>query len=203
MFQQNLSASRRAQLSGLAFGLALLLVGSSQAQEGEAASSTQVEVQQANAPAEQVIVTGQRTLRSLVNEAAIETENFYNRLNLVLDNPDFEISCRNENPPGSNISRKVCRMRYQEDLESRSALSAIQGFGTTDEGIMVFDGTSFDQQPELLRMQRQFETELLQAVNSDPELNASVVRLLRLKAAVDTFESPSQQERRLEREASE
>ena len=42
----------------------------------------------------------------------------------------------------------------------------------------------------------------VQAVNADPQLNASVVRLMQLKAAVDNYESTRQEERR-ERQAGE
>jgi hypothetical protein len=181
------------------------MLGSAQAQEegdDAAPAGSQVIVQQATGPIEEVVVTGQRTISSLRNEAGRETESFYQRLNAVIDKPEFEIRCQNENPPGSNISRRVCRTRYQEDLMSRAALSTIQGFGSTEEGELVFNGSPFDSQPEMVRMQQQFEQEILQAVNTDPQLNESVVRLMQLKAAVESYETPRQERRNAEREAS-
>lgn len=195
VFERYSAWSRRERVSGSVLALGLLLAAGVRAQNadpGDAAAGPSTAAPEAD---EEVIVTGQRTLRSLINEAGIETENFYARLNVVLDKPEFEIHCQNEYPPGSNISQRVCRTRYQEELESRSALSAIQGFGTTDEDQIVFSGSSFDQLPVALQMQQEFEKEVVEAVNTDPELNRSVVRLLQLKAAVESYQSPRQQER--------
>jgi len=165
-----------------------------------------VQPQQNSGSVEEIIVTGQRSFNSLIREAGIETENFYARLNEVLDIPDFEITCRNEYPTGSNISTRRCRMRYQEELDSRAALSAIQGVENitdVDSGEVtgsVFRGTPYDILPEARQKMQEFETVVVEAVNSDPQLNASVVRLMQLKAAVDNYESGRREERR-EREA--
>lgn len=198
-----------------ALGLVLFCAASALAQETAAptppAVETQVVVQpQQNGDSiEAIIVTGQRTVSSLLNEAARETEGFYARLNEVLDNPDFEITCRNEYPTGSNISRRVCRMRYQEELDSRAALSAmqnLQGISNPDTGEItesVYRGTPYDIMPEARAKMQEFETVLVEAVNTDPELNASVVRLMQLKAAVENYESVRQEERRARRDAEE
>jgi hypothetical protein len=179
----------------------LVVVGSPlHGQEPESGAATAERAQQSAGPVEEVIVSGQRTRQSLINEAGRETEDFYARLNEVLDNDDFEITCRNERPPGSNIVTRVCRTRYQEELDSRAALSVMQGARMTDD-VLEFNGIPFEREPELLRMQREFEEEMLQAVNTDPELNASVWRMLQLKAAVEGYETPRQERRRLEREA--
>jgi hypothetical protein len=177
-------------LSFIAVGLTLGAFPLAHAQDDAAAG------EQSAGPMEEVIVTGQRTLRSLINEAARETEAFYARLNEVLDNEDFEIRCRLEYPAGTNIATKVCRMRYQEELESRRALSQIQGLGQSDSGELVFNGIEYDIVPEAMRMQEQFEEEVLQAVNTDVELNQSVVRLMQLKAAVENYETPREERRR-------
>ena len=189
----------RAIVFAFAFGAALCSVQPVLAQDEEAQAPV---VEQATGPAETVVVTGQRTLRSLINEAGRETEAFYARLNEVLDNDDFEIRCRVEYPAGSNIATRVCRMRYQEDLMSRQALSQVQGLGTTESGELIFNGTEYDMVPEAMMMQRQFEEEVLQAVNTDPVLNQQVVRLMQLKEAVESYETP-RQERRRERDESE
>jgi hypothetical protein len=209
-------------LSTLALGLTLFWAGSTLAQEAAAPAETSpaatapagdapqvvVQPQQNGGSIEEIIVTGQRTFQSLINEAARETENFYARLNDVLDSPDFEITCRNEYPTGSNISQRVCRMRYQEELDSRAALSAIRGMEDVtdiDSGEVtgsVFRGTPYDIVPEARAKMQEFETLVVQAVNSDPQLNDSVVRLMQLKAAVDNYESTRQEERR-ERQSAE
>ena len=201
-------------LSTLTLGLTLVSAHAALAQEAAVAPAAepapQIVVQpqtQTGGSIEEIIVTGQRTLQSLINEGARETENFYARLNVVLDNPDFEINCRNEYPTGSNISRRVCRMRYQEELDSRAALSAIQGIDNITDADgnaagAVFSGTPYDIVPEARAKIQEFEVLLVDAVNSDPQLNASVVRLMQLKAAVDNYETTRQEERR-ERQAEE
>ena len=204
--------SERASLTTLALGLVLACSGGALAQEvaAPAAAAPQVVVQpqQNSGSIEEIIVTGQRSFNSLIREAGIETENFYARLNEVLKIPDFEITCRNEYPTGSNISTRRCRMRYQEELDSRAALSAIQGFENitdVDSGEVtgsVFRGTAYDIAPEARQKLQEFETVVVEAVNTDPQLNASVVRLMQLKAAVDNYESTRQEERR-ERDAAE
>lgn len=195
------------RLAAPALGAFILVLsgGAARAQEADTAAAAaepapQVQVQRANSQVEEVIVTGQRTFQSLISEAARETENFYARLNVVVDRPEFEITCRNELPAGSNIRTKVCRMRYQEELDSRGALSLIQGMqGITDaDGNSVgsvMRGTPYNINPEARRMQDEFELAMLEAVNTDAELNASVVRLMQLKSAVDNYQT-SRQERR-------
>lgn len=207
--------SERASLSTLAAGLAMAFAGPALAQEASApapaaatpAPQVVVQPQQNSGSIEEIIVTGQRSFNSLIREAGIETENFYARLNEVLDIPDFEITCRNEYPTGSNISTRRCRMRYQEELDSRAALSAIQGVENITDvdgnaAGSVFRGTPYDILPEARAKMQEFETVVVAAVNSDPQLNASVVRLMQLKAAVDNYESTRQEERR-ERQAGE
>jgi hypothetical protein len=204
VFNYRWNISERALFSGVSLGLAFMFAGSAFGQEAAPAAPEQaprVVVQTANNTIEEVIVTGQRTFQSLINEAARETENFYARLNEVLDNPDFEITCRNEYPTGSNISQRICRMRYQEELDSRAALSAIQGFRSFEDpgtGAVtnVLAGTPYDIVPEARAKLQEFEVELVEAVNADPVLNASAVRLMQLKAAVDNYESNRQEERR-------
>lgn len=176
--------------AALLSGVLVMMSGPVLAQEtASEPADDQAEVQQATAQPEEIVVVGERTRRSLINEAGQETENFYSLLNDFLKNDDFEIRCRNEFPPGSNISRRVCRARYMERLESRAALSALQGIGVTDEGISTFAGSTFDQAPQLLMMQQQFEELVLQAVNTDLDLNRSVVRLMALKDAIDNYDS--------------
>jgi len=201
--------SERASLTTLA--LVLACSGGALAQEAAApaAAAPQVVVQpqQNTGSMEEIIVTGQRSFNSLIQEAGRETENFYARLNEVLDNPDFEITCRNEYPTGSNISTRRCRMRYQEELDSRAALSAIQGVENITDvdgnaAGTVFRGTPYDILPEARQKMQEFETVVVEAVNSDSQLNASVVRLMQLKAAVDNYETTRQEERR-ERNAAE
>jgi hypothetical protein len=182
----SLTGAAVASLAGVLF----ILSGPALAQESASAPAEDaVEVQQATAAPEQIVVVGERSRRSLINEAGQETENFYSLLNDFLRNDDFEIRCRNEFPPGSNISRRVCRARYMERLESRAALSALQGIGVSDEGFSTFSGSSFDQAPQLLQMQQQFEELVIQAVNTDLDLNRSVVRLMALKDAIDNYDS--------------
>ncbi len=205
-------------MSTLAAGFVLAFAGSTLAQETAAptpaATATEpattaprvvVQPLQESGSVEEIIVTGQRSFNSLIREAGIETENFYARLNEVLDNPDFEITCRNEYPTGSNISTRRCRMRYQEELDSRAALSAIQGVENITDADgnpagTTFRGTPYDILPEARAKMQEFETVVVQAVNADPQLNASVVRLMQLKSAVDNYESTRQEERR-ERQA--
>jgi len=199
---QNVSSSPRAVVRvSLALGSALLTSTYALAQQADADAADvdapqEVTVQQAAGPIEEVIVTGQRTFRSLLNEAARETEDFYMRLNEVLDNDDFRIRCQTETPPGTSIATRVCRTRYQEELLSRQALSIMQGFGNDDDGNLTFFGTVYDTYPDLARLHQAFEDEMLTAVNADPQLNASVQRLLQLKAAVQNYETPRQERRR-------
>ena len=204
MLLTSILKSRRARFLGLACGVVLIGPASALAQEdtdSAAADAPDVIVQQANGPIEEVIVTGQRTYRSLLNEAARETEDFYMRLNEVIDDPEFRIRCRTETPAGTNIATRVCRTRYQEELLSRQALSIMQGSGNDDDGNLTFTGTVYDTYPDLLRMHKAFEEEMLTAVNADPQLNASVHRLLQLKAAVQNYETPRQERRRAQDEA--
>lgn len=191
----------RAQQSAIA-GAGDVAASSAALEAGQGSGPQDVIVQQATGPIEQVIVTGQRTYNSLINEAARETESFYMRLNEVLDNDDYRIRCQTETPPGTSIATRVCRTRYQEELLSRQAVSVIQGAGNDDDGNLTFsDNNVLNITPDMYRKNREFAEEMLIAVNADPQLNASVVRLLQLKAAVQNYETPRQQRRRERQEA--
>jgi hypothetical protein len=190
--------------STLALGITLVCAGSALSQEAAAPAAAEpaaaapqvvVQAQPSSGSIEEIIVTGQRTFNSLIREAALETENLYARLNVVLDNPDFEIHCQNERPTGTNLTTRRCRMRFQEELDSRAALSLIQGFEPSDGVISPYDIL-----PEARQKMQEFETLVVEAVNSDAELNATVVRLMQLKSAVDNYES-SREEARRERRA--
>ena len=196
---------RRLLLPGLVLASVQLGSVAALAQEPDAGSAAlpATVVQQATGPIEEVIVTGRRSYNSLLNEAARETEDFYMRLNEVLDNDDFRIRCRTETPPGTSIATRVCRTGYQEEFQSRQALSIIQGPEVDSAGELAFFGSIYDSYPDIYRMHLQFEEQMLMAVNSDPQLNASVRRLLQLKSAVQNYETPAQLRRREAREARE
>jgi beta-glucosidase-like glycosyl hydrolase len=79
-------------------------------------------------------------------------------------------------------------------------MSIVQALGNDDDGNLVQRGTIYDTYPELARKHQEFEDVMLTAVNSDPQLNASVHRLLQLKSAVQNYETPAQERRREARE---
>lgn len=180
--------------SWIFFGFA---TASAQTPEADASGA---EAPAAGPPVDEIVVTRQRNMASLIDEAAQATEGFYMMLNDVLDNDRWRISCRNEYPAGSRIPRRVCTTRFFEDAMNRQASLAMQGFGTDDDGNPTFSGTIIDVQAEILREQRLFEDAILTAVNTSPALNAHVVRMMGLKENIETFETPRQQRRRERRE---
>ena len=199
---------KQRSITGLAtaLGLSLLLLASAQSQEVNSPDTAEsvtalTEAQIAAAPIEEIIVTGQRTFNSLIREGAELTQDFYMRLNEVLDNDDFKINCWNEFPTGSRISTRVCRMRYQERLMNRQSVSLIRSLSTTEDGTTVSTGSIDDVQIELRQKMLEFEDELLEAVNTDTVLNEQVIRLIALKSAVENYESPREQRRREERDS--
>jgi hypothetical protein len=188
----------------------LLLVGPVYGQDDESVdvvvesgSGEISEARQAAGPIEEVIVTGQRSFGSLIREGAELTEDFYGRLNEVIDQDKFKINCWNEFPTGSRISTRVCRMRYQEDAMNRQATSIIRSVSTNEDGEIVQNGVIYDVQLELSQGMREFETALLDAVNTDTLLNDQVIRLIALKSAVENYETPREQRRNERRAAGE
>jgi hypothetical protein len=161
------------------------------------------QARQAAGPLEEVIVTGQRSFGSLIREGAELTEDFYSRLNDVIDQDKFKINCWNEFPTGSRISTRVCRMRYQDDAMNRQATSIIRAVSTNEDGEIIQNGVIYDVQLELSQGMREFETVLLDAVNTDNVLNDQVIRLIALKSAVENYESPREQRRNERRAAGE
>jgi hypothetical protein len=192
----------------VALALGLLVFGPAFGQDGGAvnvvvADSGSGEVsaaQRAAGPIEEVIVTGERTFGSLIREGAELTEDFYGRLNEVIDQDKFKINCWNEFPTGSRISTRVCRMRYQEEAMNRQATSIMRSVSSNEDGEIVQNGVIYDVQLELARGMSEFETVLLDAVNTDLVLNDQVIRLIALKSAVENYETPREQ-RRGDREA--
>jgi hypothetical protein len=188
----------------------LLVLGPANAQDDESvnvvvesASGEISEARKAAGPLEEVIVTGQRSFGSLIREGAELTEDFYGRLNEVIDQDRFKINCWNEFPTGSRISTRVCRMRYQEDAMNRQATSIMRSVSTNEDGEIQQSGMIYDVQHELAQGMREFETVLLNAVNTDVELNEQVIRLIALKSAVENYESPREQRRNERQDAGE
>ncbi|MGD8340020.1 MAG: hypothetical protein PVH89_04525 [Gammaproteobacteria bacterium] len=84
---------------------------------------------------------------------------------------------------------------------NQQSVSIMQGLGTTDEDVLVFNDAILDVQPQMMQMQRQFEEVMLEAVNTDPALNEQIIRLMTLRSAVENYESPRQQRRRERQES--
>ncbi|MGD8340021.1 MAG: hypothetical protein PVH89_04530 [Gammaproteobacteria bacterium] len=82
----------------------------------QSSSDSRTRAQAAAGTMEEVIVRGQRSLSAMIREGAQLTEDFYDRLNLVIENPDFHVDCDTEYPTGSNIPTRVCRTGFQERL---------------------------------------------------------------------------------------
>lgn len=196
-----------------------MLLGSALAQEPQlpGAQSAQLpgaglsEAQVAAQAIEEVIVTGQRPLRSLLQEGQQLTEDFYMRLNEVLDDDNFEITCDNERRTGSNFVDRVCTTGFQQRIARRQAQSTLQSLQAMQSALQMqqaqggADGVALPVIPELdyaelLSWQSQFEEAILNAVNTDPVLNRQVVQLMALKSAVDNYQTPRAQ-RREERQA--
>jgi len=179
---------------GIALGLSLLLLGPVHAQDrnsvtNQAPTTGGSDAQRAAGPIEQVIVTGQRSLGSLIREAGDLTEDFYSRLNFVIDNDDFDIDCRNEFPTGSRISTRVCRMRFMDELQNRRSASTLRTIGTNEDGQLTQFGTGDVIRTEWNRKMQEFEDEVVNAVNADAELNQQVIRLIALKSSIDNYDS--------------
>ena len=159
---------------------------------GEELSAAQI----AAGPIEEVIVTGQRTYSALIREGARLTEEFYARLNTVIDDEDFRIRCDSEFPTGSSIPQRVCRTAFQRRLLNQQSVSIIPGLGSTEDGLPTFNDSVMEIRPQMVQWMQDFEEAILLAVNTDPELNAQVIRLLALKSAVETFETPRERRQR-------
>jgi hypothetical protein len=195
--------------AGFAAALVSLIGLGSAAWAQEEAATTTVEVttaqpgeptaaETAAGPIEEVIVRAQRPLSALVQEGAELTEDFYSRLNEVLENEDFRIECRNEFPTGSRLSVRRCTTRFQDRLLNRQSVSIIQGLGSTEDGQPIFNDAVYDIEPEMRRLLQEFEDAMVVAVNDDPMLNQQVLRLMALKSAVQNYQTPRQQRREAE-----
>jgi hypothetical protein len=154
-------------------------------------------------PEETIVVTGRRMLNSLVQEGADLTEDLYMRLNVVLDDPDFRISCGRERTLGTRLSTRVCRAAFQQRLRNRQAISILQSIAPNENGelyITNWTGTVESVEAEAAQHYVQFWNAVLDAVNSDPLLNRQFNRLLSLQTAIDNYESPRERRRRLRNE---
>lgn len=175
-------------------GLVPFLPKGGHAQESDTARAGSAE------PVDEVVVTRRRNITSLINEGAKATEDFYSMLNVVLDNDKWRIDCRNEYPTNSRIPRRVCTTRFYENALNRQAMEAMRGFGSDEDGNPTFSGTIIDVQAEILAEQRLFEAAILEAVNTNPQLNAHVLKMMAIKQSIDSFETPRQERRRERRE---
>lgn len=168
--------------------------------DSQADSATVAERSEATVAAtamEEVIVRGQRPLRMLIREGEELTADFYTRLNEVLNNDDFVITCENERRAGSNFNIRVCMTAYQRRILNRISQDQLRSMAAMPASVE----TGY---AEMLNYQAEFENAILVAVNTDQVLNDQVIRLMALKQAVENYQTPRQQrreQRQAEREA--
>jgi len=139
---------------------------------------------------EEVVVIGRRTFNALIREGAALTEDFYGRLNVVLDDPDFEIACRTQAPTGSRIRARVCQTRFQRRYEGIQASSILQNITPDQQGnlrIENWTGVLTPTEAEALSRAADFEAAILDAVNTDPILNQQFNRLIEIRATIETY----------------
>ena len=149
-------------------------------QSEEIAEAAQGAAQSIDVDEEVVIVTGRRNLNVLIQEGATLTEDFYMRLNEVIDEPDFQIACDAESRAGTRIRHRVCRTNFQRRLNSRQSASILQ---SVDRGSTLLE----DFAAESLARAAEFQAAVLDAVNSDPILNQQFHRLRDLKIAIEDY----------------
>ena len=121
------------------------------------------------------------------------------RLNVVLDDEDFRIVCDSELPTGSNISRRVCRTGFQQRLLNRQSTSILRSIAPDENGqldLTNFNGSMEEIGAEMAAWSQAFESAVLEAVNTDVELNQQVIRLMALKSAIENYETPRERRQR-------
>lgn len=146
------------------------------------------EAQDASEPVEEVVVRGQRGLRNLYNEAGRATERFYGLLNEYLDDEEMRVTCRLENRRNSRMRERVCRTGFQSTELSRQGQAQVAALVAADGDLNAFMGTAYDPRPELAEKQREFNAKVVEAVNSNPELNRAVLDLMAIKREIERRE---------------
>jgi hypothetical protein len=118
-------------------------------------------------PIDEIRVRGTRSLAAVQDEAGKATEAFYRKLNTVIPDKEYQVSCDWETGEGSFIRRRVCRSGWQDDL-------------LEEVGKAAYEERPFDPAAVYFEKQRIFQEKLLAAINTDPELVAAVRHLISL-----------------------
>jgi hypothetical protein len=104
--------------------------------QGEPAAPQRVVVAPQQEAPEEVIVRGRRIgeLRADIETARRRAYDIFNEINA---NDEFDVYCRKESQPGTNVPRQVCRAQFERRI---SADAASEYMGTLARNCPVVDG---------------------------------------------------------------
>ncbi len=97
------------------------------AQEQDEAASTEF-----SGEMEELTVVAPRSLETLRQELVIAEDDVLNAYNALNDDDDYDIYCTEERPLGSYIPVRVCKARFVDNEQARSAYDFLSGSGYTD-----------------------------------------------------------------------
>lgn len=127
-------------------------------------------------------MTGERSLQSLDRQIGMATENFWKLLNVVLDDREFAITCERVVLTGSHLAERMCMTRAARDELSIAGQAQVAG-------------QSYDASARISVKNRELNTKIVAAVNTNPQLHAAVLELARLKTEYKTAAAQQPNER--------
>ncbi|HEY5566807.1 MAG TPA: hypothetical protein VIM81_06135 [Gammaproteobacteria bacterium] len=112
-------------------------------------------------PPEEITVSGQASLHSLLDDAEKALDDLYSLFNEVNDDNRFDISCRREKVVGSLIAVRICQANHERDAYAQSAQTS-------------FRGGVYDPRPDMVNKNRILADKMVALINSNPELRKAL-----------------------------
>jgi len=126
-------------------------------------------------PVEEIVVVGDRTLRSLTEELRRAEDYVHERFNALNDDDQFDIHCHRETRTGTNISRRVCKANYVDSataVEAQANLASLRG---------EFGVSQMSPRATIQYKNRILREKLTEFVNEDAQLRESVTHFAELR----------------------
>ena len=112
---------------------------------------------------DEVTVNGKSLARMRMDVVKAE-DAFYNALNKLNTNHDYDVHCQNEAPLGTRLKQRVCRVKFFEDAQAEEAQALLDGHTAPPADLVLLERSDDMRKatvavvaahPELLRMLQQ------------------------------------------------
>ena len=113
---------------------------------------------------EEITITGDENPDNLTLAVEQAENQFYTLFNQLVDDRDYQVSCKKELLLGSRIKQRVCQTRYMQEALSSAA-------------VMRFSDSPYDANAKLIQKNVQFRQKTQELIEQNPALREAAANL--------------------------